>query len=65
MKSFYLGEFTVVEKLQQRTLAHRTVADQYQTELVIEHHVGHGCAAVGHGRRTSRRERVVFTNSTR
>lgn len=42
----YLGEFPVVEILQQRTLAHRTVANQYQTELVIEHQVRHNIASI-------------------
>jgi len=38
----YFGEFAVVEELQQRALAHRAVADQYQTELIVEHQVGGG-----------------------
>lgn len=37
----YLGKFAVVEKLEQRAFAHRTVADQNQPELIVEHRVHH------------------------
>jgi len=43
----HLDEFTVVEELQQRTLAHRTVADQNQTELIVKHQIGHTVRAAG------------------